>query len=165
MRRLRTAVLAAAAVAAASCSQPTGAQFGQAEASRIRERTQEYARAFNAKDLDKLMAFYPGETVFMPPNSPTVRGKDATRDFYKGMFAEGAGDLQLESRDVGGYGALAYQTGSYSLNRRPPAGEATRDRGKYIFIWREYKAQNAWLIDYTMWSSDLPHRVAAPTPQ
>lgn len=157
---MRRGLLAATVAALTiSCSQSTEPQFGQQDAARIRQRAQEYAQAFNAKDVQKVLTFYSGETVFMPPNAPTIRGRDAVADFYKGMYGEGAGDLVLESKDVGGHGTLAYESGTFSLNRRPASGPETRDRGKYMFIWRYYQAQKAWLIDYTIWSSDLPQRV------
>jgi ketosteroid isomerase-like protein len=157
MRRL----LVGAAVAAltVSCSQSTEPQFGQQDAANIRQRTQQYAEAFNGKDVQKLLAFYSSETVFMPPNAPTLRGRDAVGDFYKAMYAEGAGDLELQSKDVGGHGTLAYESGTFSLVRKPASGPETRDRGKYMFIWRFYPPQKAWLMDYTIWSSDLPQRV------
>ena len=63
----------------------------------------------------------------------------------------------MESGNVGGHGPLAYESGSYSLNRRPASGPHTRDRGKYMFIWRNTNGQ--WQIEYTMWSSDLPEYV------
>ena len=161
---MRRAMLAAVlAVVSISCSQSTGVQFTQQEAGLIRQRSQEYAQAFNRKDLPKVLSFYSGETVFMPPNAPTVRGRDAVGDFYKGMFAEGAGDLVIESKDVGGHGTLAYESGTFSLVRKPASGPETRDRGKYMFIWRYYAAQKAWLMDYTIWSSDLPQRVTIPS--
>lgn len=160
---MRTAILVAAVAAVTiSCSPSTEVQFGQQDAARIRQRSQEYTQAFNSKDLQKVLSFYSGETVFMPPNAPTLRGRDAVGDFYKGMYAEGAGDLAVESKDVGGHGTLAYESGTFSLLRKPPSGPETRDRGKYMFIWRYYPAQKAWLMDYTIWSSDLPQRVTVP---
>jgi ketosteroid isomerase-like protein len=155
----------AAAVAALtiSCSQSTETQFGQQDAAKIRQRTQEFGQAFNTKDMPKVLAFYSGETVFMPPNSPTLRGRDAVGDFYKGMYSEGAEALAIQSKDVGGHGTLAYESGTFSLTRKPAVGSETRDRGKYMFIWRFYPAQKAWLIDYTIWSSDLPQRVTVPS--
>ncbi|MBI2223085.1 MAG: nuclear transport factor 2 family protein [Acidobacteria bacterium] len=158
MRRIVLVAVLAAALGAA-CSQSAETPFGQQDAARIRQRTQEFAQAFNAKDMRKLLSIYSGETAFMPPNAPTLRGRDAVGDFYKGMFDEGAGELSLESKDVGGHGQLAFESGTFSLTRRPPSGPETRDRGKYLFIWRFNRAQNAWLIDYTIWSSDLPERV------
>jgi ketosteroid isomerase-like protein len=157
---MRTAILAATVAALSiSCSQSTEPQFGQQDAANIRQRTQEYTRAFNTKDVQKVLPFYSGETVFMPPNAPTIRGRDAVGDFYKTMYAEGAGELALESKDVGGHGTLAFESGTFSLTRKPDSGPETRDRGKYMFIWRYYPAQKAWLVDYTIWSSDLPKRV------
>ncbi len=158
---MRTMILTAVAAAAlaAACTQSAETEFGQQDATRIRQRTQEYGQAFNAKDMQKLLSFYSGETVFMPPNAPTLRGREALADFYKRMFDEGAGDLVLDSKDVGGHGPLAYESGTFSLTRRPATGAETRDRGKYMFIWRFNRAQNVWLMDYTIWSSDLPERV------
>lgn len=157
MRRVLLAALMAAFTV--SCSQSSEPQFGQQDAARLRQRTAEYTQAFNSKDVQKVLAFYSGETVFMPPNAPTIRGRDAVADFYKSLYAEGAGDLAMESKDVGGHGTLAYESGTFSLNRKPASGSETRDRGKYMFIWRYYSAQKAWLMDYTIWSSDLPERV------
>jgi ketosteroid isomerase-like protein len=160
---MRKMMLAAAIALAAACAQQGEPQFGQQDAGRIRQRTQDYAQAFNAKDAAKVLSFYSGETVFMPPNSPTLRGREAVAEFYKRMYSEGAEELVIESKDVGGQGTLAYESGTFSLRRRPASGTETRDRGKYMFIWRFYRAQNAWLVDYTIWSSDLPQRVAEGT--
>lgn len=161
---MRKAIFAATLAALTiSCSQSTEIPFGQQDAARIRERSQQYVAAFNSKDVQKVLSFYSSETVFMPPNAPTVRGREAVGDFYKGMYdAEGAGELTLESKDVGGHGTLAYESGTFALMRKPASGAETRDRGKYMFIWRYYPAQKAWLMDYTIWSSDLPQRVTVP---
>ena len=141
----------------AGCGRSGEPQFGVAETNVIRQRTSDFAAAFNAKDVDKIVTLYSPETVFMPPNSPTLRGKDSLGAFYKDLHAQGATELKLDSGTVGGHGPLAYESGTYSLNRRPPTGPHTRDRGKYMFIWRNTGGQ--WLIEYTIWSSDLPERV------
>lgn len=152
--------MAIAASFAVSCGQSAEVQFGKQESTRIRQRTQEYAQAFNAKDVDALLGFHSGETVFMPPNAPTLRGRESVGDFFKGLLGEGAGELTLESKDVGGEGELAFESGTFSMTRRPESGTMTRDRGKYMFVWRFNRPQNNWQIAYTIWSSDLPERVA-----
>ena len=158
---MRRSMLIAASVPVlaflAGCGGSTEPQFGVAESKVIRQRTADFAATFNAKEVDKLVGFYASEVVFMPPNAPTLRGKDAVANFFKDMFSQGATELKLESTDVGGHGPLAYESGTYSMNRRPPAGPHTRDRGKYMFIWRNTNGQ--WLMEYTIWSSDLPDRV------
>ena len=104
---------------AAACSGPTEPQFVQADANQIRQRTQEFEAAFNAKDAAKVAAFYPGESVLMPPNAPTIRGREEIQKFYVDLYGQGATDLEMETKDVRGHGTLAYEAGTYSLNRRP----------------------------------------------
>jgi ketosteroid isomerase-like protein len=147
----------AATTAAAGCAGREEPRFGVSETKVIRQRTADFAAAFNAKETDKVLSFYSSEIVFMPPNSPILRGKDALRKFYDDLYGEGATELRMESVDVGGHGPLAYESGTFSINRRPPTGPHTRDRGKYLFIWRNTNGR--WLNEYTMWSSDLPERV------
>ena len=142
---------------AAACSGPTEPQFVQANASQIRQRTQEFEAAFNGKDPAKVAAFYPGESVLMPPNAPTIRGREEIQKFYVDLYAQGATDLEMETKDVRGHGTLAYEAGTYSLKRKPATGNALRDRGKYLFIWRNQN--NVWTIECTIWSSDLPEMV------
>jgi ketosteroid isomerase-like protein len=141
----------------AACGGSAEPQFSVSETNVIRQRTSDFAAAFNGKDIDKIIGFYSPETVFMPPNSPALRGRDSLGGFYKDLYAQGATELKMDSTTVGGHGPLAYESGTYSLNRRPPSGAHTRDRGKYMFIWRNINGQ--WLIENTMWSSDLPERV------
>jgi ketosteroid isomerase-like protein len=144
-------------VVVAACSGPTEPQFAQADATHIRERTQEYEAAFNSKEPAKVAAFYPSESVLLPPNAPTIRGRDDIQKFYVDLFTQGATDLDMSTRDVRGHGTLAYEAGTYSMNRKPATGTALRDRGKYLFIWRNLNS--VWSIEYTIWSSDLPEMV------
>jgi ketosteroid isomerase-like protein len=143
--------------AVAACSGPTEPQFVQADATQIRQRTQEYEAGFNTKDVAKVAVFYPGESILLPPNAPTIRGREGIEKFYVDLYAQGATDLEMDTRDVRGHGSLAYESGTYQMNRRPQTGDALRDRGKYIFIWR--KLNNVWSIEYSIWSSDLPAMV------
>jgi len=147
-------------VLAAACAGPTEPQFVQADANNIRQRTQEFEAAFNAKDAAKVAAFYPGESVLMPPNAPTIRGREEIQKFYVELYGQGATDLELDSKDVRGHGPLAYEAGGYTLIRRPASGTPTRDRGKYLFIWRN--TNGTWSIEHTIWSSDLPEMVPLP---
>ena len=142
-------------LAAAACSQgQREPQFTQTEANQIRQRTQEYKTAFNSKEAKQVVAFYTDESTLMPPNAPTVRGKDSIQTFYTDLYGQGATDLEMVTKDIRGQGTLSYESGTYSLIRRPASGEATRDRGKYVFIWRNNGG--GWKIEYTIWSSDLP---------
>ena len=149
MRRLMMTALAALALGAAACGGPKAEEFTTSDSAAIRQVDADYVAAFNAKDLEKILAFYTDSSVFMPPNAPLLRGKDPLRSFYTDMFAQGPPGLELEASDVAGHGPLAYQSGTFTRT----AG-STRDRGKFLFVMR--KMGDKWLFDHTIWSSDLP---------
>jgi uncharacterized protein (TIGR02246 family) len=155
--RARLGALAMSAVFMSACSGSTEPQFVQADANSIRQRTQDFEAAFNSKEAAKVVAFYPAESVLMPPNAPTIRGKEGIERFYAELYAQGATDLEMDTKDVRGHGTLAYEAGGYTMNRKPAKGNAVRDRGKYLFIWRNNNG--TWTIENTIWSSDLPEMV------
>jgi ketosteroid isomerase-like protein len=154
MKVLR-AVLVPVVLLAAACSGPAAQEFTTTDAGAIRQQSDGLAAAFNATDTGKILALYAENSVFMPPNQPIIRGKDALKNFYDDLFQkQGATNLRLDIAEVSGYGPLAYQSGTYEMDLKPPSGPPGRDRGKYLFVLR--KMANAWKYEYTMWNSDLP---------
>jgi ketosteroid isomerase-like protein len=128
-------------------------EFTTQDAEVIRQRSQQLATGFNAKQMDVILALYAENSVFMPPNAPVLRGREPLREFYQDLMGR-ATNLRLETEDVAGHGPLAYETGTYSLVYEDGA---IRDRGKYVFIWR--KSNDTWRTEKTIWSSDLPPQI------
>ncbi|MGE0043104.1 MAG: DUF4440 domain-containing protein [Vicinamibacterales bacterium] len=158
------ALLIALVLTAACAAQPsTEAVFGQAQAQTVRDRSQALTAAINAGSVDQIVGFFNGDSVLLPAQAPTVRGRDAIQAYYQDFLAQGALSLESQTTDVGGHGPLAYETGSYTLTRTAEDGASTRDRGKYVFVWRDRNGQ--WTIDYTIWASDLaePVQISAAT--
>jgi ketosteroid isomerase-like protein len=148
MRTAITAVTVALTLGASACGGPAQPEFGRADTEAIRKLDAEFVAAFNAKDLDKILTMYTDNSVFMPPNAPTLRGTEPLKSFYNDLFARGAADLKMDPADVAGHGPIAYQSGGYTM------GGPNRDRGKFLFVMR--KMGENWRYEYTMWSSDLP---------
>ena len=151
MQRVLTTALIALAVCAGTvaCGGKTEAEFGTADQQAIRQASTALESSFNAKDVDKILALYTDNAVFMPPNKPLLRGRGPLKSFYDGLLNGGSKDLKVTPTDVAGHGPLAYESGSYSMiNGTVP------DRGKYLFIFRNMGGN--WKIEYTSWSSDLP---------
>ena len=151
MKRVLTATLVAVSVclSASACGGKTEPEFGIPDQQAIRAATSTLETSFNAKDVDKILALYTENSVFMPPNKPLLRGRDSLKQFYNGLLNGGSKDLKMTPGDVAGHGPLAYESGSYSMiNGTVP------DRGKYLFIFRNTNGN--WKIEYTSWSSDLP---------
>jgi uncharacterized protein (TIGR02246 family) len=138
---------------------PAAPEFGRADGEAIRKQIADYAATWNRKDIPTLLGFFAGNAVLMPPNASTVRGHDSIQGYFEARFAAGGADLVLEPQDVSGYGTLAYTSGTYSSRTVPPDGaQATRDRGKFLWIMRKLNGQ--WRHEYQIWSSDLPEPVA-----
>jgi ketosteroid isomerase-like protein len=146
----RWALLVVLLGASGCASAEPGEEFTRADAEAVRQRSEQLATAFNANQMDAILELYADNSVFMPPNAPSLRGREPLREFYEDLIGR-ATNLQLETEDVAGYGPLAYETGTYSLVYQDGA---VRDRGKYVFIWR--RLSDVWRTEKTIWSSDLP---------
>jgi ketosteroid isomerase-like protein len=152
MRRAITMAALAVGLMAAACGGAKTEEFTTTDAAAIRRVDADFVTAFNAKDMDKILAFYAENSVFMPPNKPTLRGREPLKSFYVDLFGQGATDLKLEPDEVSGHGPIAYQSGTYSLSTG-----ATHDRGKFLFVMR--KMGDRWVYQHSIWSSDLPKPV------
>jgi ketosteroid isomerase-like protein len=139
---------------AAACSGPAPVEFTTKDAGAIRQQNDTFVAAFNTKDVPKILELYAENSVFMPPNEPIIRGKDALKNFFTDLFKRGATNLRLDIAEVSGHGPLAYQSGTYEVDYKPATGTPSRDRGKYLFVLRRMAI--GWKYEYTMWNSDLP---------
>ena len=151
MRKAVTIAALALTVGVGACA--TGAQeegFTRADQDTIRQKAADMEAAFNAKEIDKVVAHYADNSVFMPPNVPRIRGQEPLRDFYNDLVGKGA-SLDLQPEEISGHGPLAFETGSYSINYNDGV---SRDRGKYLRVLRNTAGN--WRVEKTIWSSDLP---------
>jgi ketosteroid isomerase-like protein len=147
---------------AAACSGPAAEEFTTRDAGSIRQQSDALVAAFDEKQTQKILDMYAENSVFMPPNQPIIRGKEALKNFYDDMLnKQGAANLKLNVDEVSGHGPIAYQSGTYEMDLKPASGPSARDRGKYLFVLRKMGGVNgSWKYEYTMWNSDLP---PAPT--
>jgi len=154
MRKSVLSLLGVVCLATACSNAAPGEEFGMKDQAALREKTAAFVKAFNAKEIPQLLDVYTENSVFMPPNQPVIRGKDALKTFYDEMLKGGASNLKLEVGEVSGHGPLAYQAGTYEMDLKAKPGPSDHDRGKYLFIGRKLNGQ--WRYEYTVWNSDLP---------
>ena len=147
-----------ALVFAAACSGPAPEEFTTKDAGSIRQQSDAFVAAFNEKQTPKILEMYAENSVFMPPNQPIIRGREALKNFYDDMLnKQGAANLRLNVDEVSGHGPIAFQSGTYEMDLKPGSAAASRDRGKYLFVLRKMGGTNgSWKYEYTMWNSDLP---------
>ena len=139
-------------------------EFSRADAEQISKMVQEFAAAYNAKDVEKIGTYFAGNASLMPANRSTLNGVEAVKGFYKERVGlEGATNLAIQMLSVQGQGTLAYFAGTFSLDLKPEGGPERHDRGKVIWILRKLGGQ--WRFEYQIMSSDLPPAVPpAPEP-
>ncbi len=135
------------------CSAEGPRPFGKPDTDSINQLIDEFISIYNTKDAAKLSRLFNDGGAVMPPNASTVRGTENVREYYKRRFDLGASDLALQAQTIAGSGSLAFASGDYRLNMSPPGGSSRRDRGKFIFILRQFNGK--WQLDHLMFSSDF----------
>ena len=156
------AVVTLVALAAGSHGQPgTAAQSGTpADRQAISQiRNQEIA-SFSSGDVEQLLSLCTDDLVLMPPNEPTLVGKDAVRAWARAMYQEfkiqGSYTSTADLRVVGDW---AFERMSFKLTLTPVGGGAAmEDVGKGFHVYR--REGGAWKIALDIWNSDTPVAVA-----
>jgi len=120
----------------------------------IRRIGNDWARHWNAGELDKVVAAYAADAVYLPPHHPAVHGRDSIREYLKAPLSHGVSDLAFDVTYIKQQGPVAWDVGTYRMNLPLNDGTRKEDHGKYLTVWR--RVGKNWLIAADAWSSDLP---------
>jgi uncharacterized protein (TIGR02246 family) len=120
----------------------------------IRQIGNDWARHWNAGELDEVVAAYAADAVYLPPHHPAVHGRDSIREYLKAPLSHGVSDLAFDVTYIKQQGPVAWDVGTYRMNMPLNDGTKKEDRGKYLTVWR--RVGKKWLIAADAWSSDLP---------
>lgn len=157
MIKIRQAALAAAALLALAACQKAAVDTA-ALADEMAQEANDWAAAYNAGDVDALVAMYAADAVVMPPNAPAAAGHDAIRAALAAdsANARAAGvTLAISSGGAGGSGDLAWHSGTFTVT---DASGATVDTGKFLEVRQMMNGKSMIIRD--IWNSD----VAMPAP-
>ena len=120
----------------------------------IRQIGKDWARHWNAGELDELAAAYAADAVYLPPHHPAVHGRDSIREYLKAPLGHGVSDLAFDVTYIKQQGPVAWDVGTYRMNLPGNDGTRREDHGKYLTVWS--RVGKKWLIAADAWSSDLP---------
>ncbi len=99
----------------------------------------DYCAAYNAGDLEKLLAFFSEDAITLSPDQAPLRGREAHRKNFAAAFArETVRKLKLTSIRSGRSGELLYDAGEWA---QPGVGNFT---GYYLTVYR--REQGGWKI-------------------
>ena len=120
----------------------------------IRQMGNDWAQHWNAGTLDKVVAIYAPDAVYLPPHHEAIHGREAIREYLRGPISHGTSDLAFDVTYIKQDGNVAWDVGTYRVN--VPLNDETKkeDHGKYLTVWKRVNAK--WLIAADTWSSDLP---------
>ena len=123
----------------------------------LRKLDDEWSKAAGSRDVEKTISYYSDDAVAMPPNIPTLTGKEPIRTLWKSMLGspDFSGGWKASKVEVAQSGDLAYVSGSYEFNEKDDSGKPITDKGKYLEVWKK-QADGNWKCVADMFSSDLP---------
>lgn len=118
------------------------------------------AAASRGGDLDRIVSYLAEDAVMIPPNEPTVRGREAIRAYMaQGYETPGFGVEweTLEAR-VGPSGDLAYLTQRNRFTARNEEGETLRFQGRGVTVW-EREDSGEWQVVLYIWNEEETTRL------
>jgi uncharacterized protein (TIGR02246 family) len=99
---------------------------------------------------------YAEDAVVMPQGAESWRGREAIRKGFTGMLTQATvKEFNGKTEDLVIGGDLAVETGTYDEVYVPKGGKETRDKGKYINVWKR-QPDGSWKIVRDIFNSDIP---------
>jgi len=155
---------AAALVLLTACTQappPPPPDTRAADEKAIRDQETAAGQAWNAKDLDKILALYADDATLMLPNTPALSGKAAMTPALKGALADPNFALTIQNTSVEASkgGDLGFVRGSYMVHQSDPkTKKTTMEKGNYVIVYKK-QADGSWKIAA---DTAIPEAPAAP---
>jgi ketosteroid isomerase-like protein len=116
-----------------------------------------WLKTYEAKDVEKAVAFCDDQGSLLWPNAPKATGKSAITKATASAFA--IPDFKLEWRPdqiaVARSGELGYTSGTYTWTFKDASGKPAADKGKYLTVWKRQQ-DGSWKVLFDMFNTDQP---------
>lgn len=119
----------------------------------IRALRDEYVAAENDGDVEGILDTCGEDIVFIPPESPPVRGPEAAREFLGGFLEAFSVELELASEGIVVDGDLAYDWGTVSGTMQADGGQAQDLSNSYLIVF-ERDDEGAWRQSKHVWNAN-----------
>ena len=141
-----TRALTLAALALAACG---GAQRIATSTDEIAALRDTWSRAFNAKQLEPVIATYALDAVVLPITGGRIVSSAAIKNLYQRIWNQFTPRVELTSHVVERSGDLAYDSGEY-VESVVSGGNAVNIAGNYVFVYR--RQADGWRIVEQIWT-------------
>jgi uncharacterized protein (TIGR02246 family) len=144
---------------ACSTPPPTPAVDVAAEQAKLRDLESGWVKEAAAKDLDKIVAHYTDDAVFIMPGMPAIKGKDGIRAGWKGMLDDPnlKLDFSADRIEISQAGDMATVKGSYTgTMTNPKTKKPMEDKGSYLTVYKK-QADGSWKAIEDTNVSEMPN--------
>lgn len=119
---------------------------------RIVKAHDNYVKAINSNDTDRVMACYDKDAVVMPPDSPLVMGRANLRKWVDGYFKTTKTHWVKKSKVIWVAGDYGFDQGIDSATDTPrDGGPVSKYTVKGILIYKRQK-NDEWLVYRDIWN-------------
>ncbi len=145
----------------AGCKQappPPAPDTHDADVKAIRDLETAWVQAFNAKDVDKVVAFYADDASRFSPDAPVVNGTAAIKAAWMPLLADKNFSLSsaTDKVDVAKAGDLGYSQGAFTMTfTDPKTKRVLTERGKYVTVYKK-QADGSWRAVADIVNEDAP---------
>jgi uncharacterized protein (TIGR02246 family) len=120
----------------------------------IKKINDEFDAAFNAGDVERIIAIFADDAVRIPPNAPPLIGKEAIRAYFQQHFDQFASEQESILVDYKVSGDLAFTRGTWKNIVTPKAGGESRTvNGSWVSIYRK-QSDGTWKCICNIWSDE-----------
>lgn len=121
----------------------------------ITELIKTYESALNGNDLERILALYGSEPVFMPQHAPALVGRDAVRAGYTQVFETLKLNIAFAIHEIEEAGDWAWaRTSSAGRTRILAAGVEVTEGNNELFVFRREGGE--WRIHRYLFSTNQP---------
>ncbi len=121
----------------------------------IKDLIKSYESALNANDIEKILALYGCEPVFMPQHAPALVGRDAVRAGYRQVFDTIKLNIAFEIYEIEEAGDWAWvRTSSSGRTRLLSAAVEVTEGNNELFIFRREGGE--WRIHRYLFATNQP---------
>jgi len=113
--------------------------------------------AYNAGDVNRLIALYTEDAVSMAPGIPATVGRPAIKTDLGMFLADNKVRETAQIQDIMIQGDLAIERANYVAQITPRTGKSFTERGKHIVAYRR-GADRQWRVKWEIWNSDVPEQ-------
>jgi uncharacterized protein (TIGR02246 family) len=131
--------------------------MSKSDVAKIRQELRRYVAAVNTGDIDGWLSRFTSNCVWMPPDTPRLKGKKAMAAFAESAFFDPFTiRLKEKANRVQVFGKQAFTSGSFNLELTPKTGGNTlKTTGKYMDMLAKQK-DGSWKFAERIFNFDKP---------